>query len=151
MHDPAHDPRVRVYVGRRDVGRRSDHLLHLLHEEGRDLEQVPLGQRMRIAVDAALGATVRHIDDRRLPGHQVCQRRGMVLVHRRVITQATLHRSAGEVVLYTIALVGLQFAVFPLDGDAHLDGAVRRQQNRPDLVGQAEHVGGFVKIEMAFS
>jgi hypothetical protein len=75
----------------------------------------------------------------------------MVFVHRRVIAQSTFHRSTSHVVLNTEALVGLQFAVFPLDGDADLDGAARRQQDRPDLVRQAEHIGGLVEIEMAFS
>ena len=146
VHDPAHDRGVGVDVGRRDVRGRTDDFLHLLDEADRDLEQVPLGQGMRIAVDAALGPAVRHVHDRGLPGHQVGQRGSVVFVHRRVITQATLHRPAGEVVLYTVALVGLQFAVFPLDGDAHLDGAVRRQQNRPDLVGQSEHIGGAAGV-----
>jgi hypothetical protein len=151
VHDPAHDRGVGVDVGRRDVRGRTDDVFHPLDEAARDLEQVPLGQGTRITVDATLGTAVRHVHDRGFPGHQVCQRRGMIFIHRRMKAQATLHRPAGCVVLYTVALVGLQFAVFPLDSDAHLDGALRRQQNRPHLVGQAEHIGSFMKIEMAFS
>jgi len=151
VHDPPHDLGIGVDVGRRDVRVRTNDFLHLLDEADRDLEQVLLGQSMGIAIDAALGATVRHVHDRGFPGHQVGQRRGMLFIHRRMKTQATLHRAAGVVVLYTVTFIGLQFAVFAFDGDTHLDGAVRRQQNRPDLVGQSNHVGGFMKIEMAFS
>ena len=40
MHDPAHDLGVRVDIGRRNVSRRSDDLLHLLHKGNGDLEEV---------------------------------------------------------------------------------------------------------------
>jgi hypothetical protein len=121
VHDPAHDRGVGVDVGRRDVRGRTDDVFHPLDEAARDLEQVPLGQGTRITVDATLGTAVRHVHDRGFPGHQVCQRRGMIFIHRRMKAQATLHRPA------------------------------RRQQNRPHLVGQAEHIGGFMKIEMTIS
>jgi len=135
VHDPAHDLGVGVDVGRRDVGRRSDDLLHLLHKANGDLEQVPLGHRAGIAVDTALGAAIGNLDNGCLPGHEVGQRRGVIFIHRRVVAESSLHRAAGHVVLHPIAVVELELSVLPFDSDLHPHTAAGCQQDVPNFVG----------------
>ena len=60
----------------------------LLHKSSRDTLELKSAHLTRIAVDAPLGTAKRHVDDRGLPGHQIRQRRGVIFVHRGVVTEA---------------------------------------------------------------
>ncbi len=66
----------------------------------------------------------------------------MILVHRRVIAQAALHRPPCAAVLDAITQVMQQAAVVRLGNDLDPHDAVRRLEHGPQLRGQFEVIGG---------
>src|SRR3954452_14022484 len=69
VHEPGHRLRVGADVRRRDVARRPDYLLDLVHERARHRLQLVALTSAGVDVDATLGAAVGDAHDRGFPGH----------------------------------------------------------------------------------
>ena len=126
--------RVRVDVRRGDVERGADHLLDPRHEGAGDALELEPAHRRGVAVDAALRSAEGHVDDRRLPGHQVREGGRVVLVHGRVVPEPALARSAHGAVLHAVAREVQQVTVVVLRHDLDLHRSPRRQEDAADLV-----------------
>jgi len=123
IHNPSHDPRVRIYVRRRDVNGGADNFLDLAHEGSRDRVQFSFAQFFGVAIDSSLGTTERDIDHGRFPRHQVRQCSGVFLVDGGVVSQAAFHGTARFVVLHAKALMVEQLPVVALGDDLHFHDA----------------------------
>ena len=69
VHDPRHGLLVGVHVGRGDIALRADVVQDFRRVAPRDALQFALGELLRVADDAALGAAEGNVDHRAFPGH----------------------------------------------------------------------------------
>ena len=145
VHEPGHHLGVGAHVGSRDVPRRSEHLLDLVHERARDRLELALLELVRIHVDPALGAPVGDAGDRGLPGHQGGERAHLVEVDLGVEADASLVGAARAVVLDAVAGEDVDLPVAELDGHLNLHLAVGRAEHRRDVVAEPEPVRGPVE------
>ena len=141
---------IRVHVGGGNIQVGADDLLDTLDEGGGDPVEFRRTQLRRIAVDAALAAAERHVHHRGLPGHQVGQRRRVLLVHVRVVTQSALVRAAGVVVLHPVTEVVQQVAVITLGDQLHLHHPSRGEQDLAHRRRQVQCIGCFLEVVVAF-
>jgi hypothetical protein len=149
VHDPGHYVGIRVDVGRWNVDGGPDHFFALLDESSGyplDLESAHL---TRVAVDASLGAAEGYVDDGGLPGHQVRQGRGVIFVHRGVVTQTSFTGSTCVAVLDPEAGVMHQLPVVGFIDDVHFDDPIRGEKDLPHFGGQVQDVRGTVEVAVA--
>ena len=145
VHQPRHLGRTRAHVGRHDVAHRAEHLLQPVHHgPGGALE---LGRREApgVEVEPALGAAEGQARQRRLPGHPGRERAHAVQVDRRVVAQAPLVGPAGAVVLHAIGREQTETPVVQAEGHLRRDLAVGAAQHEPEVVVEAERVGGLAE------
>ena len=62
IEEPRHHRGVRAHVGRRDVALGTDELVNVIDEATREALELAGAERLRIALDAALGAAEGHVD-----------------------------------------------------------------------------------------
>ena len=91
---------------------------------------------------------VREVDDGGLPGHQRRKRADLVHVDVGVKPQAPLHRTAGVVVLHSIADKRGDFAVVALDGDLNLDLPLGDDQQAPHILGQVDLIRSPIEVQL---
>ena len=103
VHHPRHHLGVGVDVGRGDVAVHAEHVADGVGEPPRHRLELAVAHAGRVDGDAALGATERQVEQRRLPRHQRRQGAHLVEVGGRVVADAALVRAAGAVVLHAVA------------------------------------------------
>jgi hypothetical protein len=135
-------------VGRGDVGVGTDHVVNFVDELAGDSFQLPAAKLGGADIDAAFGAAVGQIDQRRLPSHQRGQAADLVEVDFVVIAKSALHGSAGAIVLHAVADERTELAVVHLDGDLYLDFAAGSDEIGADAVGQLELVGSAMEVHL---
>jgi hypothetical protein len=59
----------------------------------------------------------------------------MILIHARMKSQATFHRTARIVVLHPVACKMQEFVLFAFNNNSHLDTATRTEQGVANLIG----------------
>ena len=117
VHEPRHDLRVGVDVGRRHVLLRSDDVDDLGGVAAGEGLEFALRHRGGVADDSALAAAERHLGHGALPGHPGRQRRDFVERDAGVVADAALGRAERDVVLHAVAGEDLDLAVVALDRD----------------------------------
>src|SRR5262249_46368896 len=120
--------------GRRNVARRPEHLLDLVHERARDPLELGLLELVGRTVHPALGAAERNARDGGLPRHQLSQRAHLVEVDLRAEPDRALVRPARAVVLHAIARVGVNAPVGERYRDLNLHLAVRGAEHLRNVV-----------------
>ena len=123
-----------------------DDRLQLRDEAAAEVLQLALAQLRRVDDHAALGAAVRQIDDRALPGHPHGEGADLVQRDGRRIADAALVGSAGVVVLHAIAGEGADAAVVHLHGEVDGELPFGALQAGQDALVQAEQRGGGVEL-----
>ena len=98
--------------------------------------------------DTALGAAVRQVRERALPGHPHRERLDLVDVGRRMEPEAALGGAASDVVLDAIALEHADAAVVHLHGEAHDQLAPNLTQHRAQPRREIEDLGGVVELAL---
>ena len=114
-------------IGRISLGVAAGHALELGH-----------GVLARVDRDAALGAAVRHVEQRALPGHPHRERAHLVEVDVGCVAQAALGRAAREVVLHAVADVEPALAVVHAQRHGHGQLAARGREHLVEAVVVAE-------------
>jgi hypothetical protein len=115
IHEPRHDLRRGIDVGRRHVFVGADDLDELGRVTARDAFEFVLGERRRIAGDAAFTAAERKVDHRALPGHPKCEGGDLIQGYARMVADAALCRTAREIVLHSIAGIDFELAGVALE------------------------------------
>ena len=147
VHHPGHHLGVGVDVGGRDVARRAEDLLDLVHEGAGDRSAARSdSSRSAGTVDPALGAAEGDVRDGRLPGHQRGEGADLIDVDLGVVADAALVGAACTVVLDPVAREGVDLAVGELHRDLDGDLAVRGPEDGADVVGQLEALDGPVEV-----
>jgi len=146
VHHPGHHLRVGVDVRRRDVAVGADELADAIDELPRDVLELVLGELIAGAVDSALRSAERNVDDGRLPAHQRGERPDLVEVDGLVVAHAALVGPPSRVVLHAITTEDMHVPVAQANGDLNRDLAVGRGEHRPDVVVEAEVVGGDIEV-----
>src|ERR1035441_1962552 len=123
VHDPRHDLRRGIDVGRRDVLFRTDE-----RQDGRRISpghafQFTHRHFFRVAGHAALAAAEGNIHHGALPRHPRGQRFHLIHGYVGVVAYAALGRTARGAVLHTVAFEANGFAGVHPDGDAHAEDA----------------------------
>ena len=103
-----------------------------------------LAELGRIALDAALGAAERKVQQGVFPRHQGGEGADFVEIGKGVVADATLVGASGSVMLDPVAVENLDGAVVHADG--HLDSkfAPGAAEHLPQPVGQVEAISGAV-------
>src|SRR5690606_17720122 len=97
-------------------------------------------ERGRVALDAALGAAVGHVDERRLPGNQAGEGANLVQIDVGVVAQAALEGAAGVVVLDAVAAEVADGTIIHLDDELHFELPFGGDQEFSISLGQAQQV-----------
>jgi hypothetical protein len=105
------EPPTRPDVGGGDVLLRADLVDDLGRVPPGHAFQLSDGELLRVALDAALGATERNPHQRALPGHPHRERPHLVERDVGVVADTALRRAARDVVGDTVALEDLDVAV----------------------------------------
>ena len=147
IHDPSHRLGRGAHVGGRDIDIGAEEFVDCIDESAREPLQLPVGELGGIDGDASFGAAVGNVDNRRLPRHQGCQPPHLLQVDLRMVTQASLHRAPGVVVLHAIADVGEEFSGVEFHRNLHLHLAAGGEEQLPHVGGEIELVGGPVEID----
>ena len=146
VHDPGHHLRIGTHVGSGDVLVGPDHVVDLLDELAGQSLHLPARELVGVAVDAPLGPAERQIDQRRLPGHQAGQRPGFIHVDGRMVAQAPFERTAGIVVLHSVADEVADLPGIELDHDLDADLAIGRDHERSDVFRKVEAIRRLLEV-----
>ena len=148
VHHPGHRLSVgtQVRCGNITVGR----------QEVRDVQgvaasepvQLPDAQAARVALNAALGASVGKLHQGRFPGHQRGQGPHLVQVRRGMIPHAPFVWPAGAVVLNPVPAEHLNSPIVHPNWDLYLKLAPGPPQHISEATGQIEPFGSPVKKEV---
>ena len=125
IHHPGHDLFVGVDVGRGDVLAGADDDPDLAGVAARQAFQFTAGQLTRIDADAALRATIRHVDCRVLDRHPGRQRHHLGQGHVLVKTHPALAGTTGNIVLHAIAFEVHDATVIHFDRHIHHQNPLR--------------------------
>ncbi len=146
--NPRHLALAGAVVGRRHVDAGADEvLLHqLVRVAPRDALELLDGVLLRIDLDAALGAAVRHVHDRALVGHERRQGHHLLLVHVRRVADAALGRQLVMAVLDAPAVDDLDRAVGAPEREVEAVDAVAAANLCQQAFGVVGEAGGVVEV-----
>ena len=121
VHHPCHDLGIGADIRGGDV--------LVGAEKGEDLRYVASGnaleftrtQQFGVDCDSTLGPTEGKVHERSLEGHRSSQGNGFIAVYRRVVAQAALAWTAGDVVLHAPAGEAHACAVVTSNGNRHFE------------------------------
>ncbi len=150
VHDPRHDLRVGVDVGRRNIHLGADHPGDLSGVAAREPLQLGHRELRRIEDDAALAAAEGDVHHGALPRHPHRQRPHLVERDMLVVADAALGRAAIGVVLHTIAGEDLNGAVVHAHGEANGNLTLGLAQDGAHRLGQIETLGGGIELLNGF-
>src|SRR6185295_18607952 len=148
VHDPRHDLRVGVDVGRGNVLLRPDDDGDLVRVAPGHALQLVEREHLGIHLDPALGAVVGQVDYRAFPGHPGGERLHLVEGHLGMEADASLGGPARYVVLHAVALDDLPGAVVHLERDRNDQGAPGDPELQADPVLQLERFGRDVELPL---
>ena len=146
VHEPRHDLRGGADVGRRDILIGPDDLDQFGGVAAGDALEFGGGKLVGIARHPALGAAVRQVDRRALPGHPEGQGRYFVQGHPGMVADAALGRPAGEAVLNAIPGIYSSCPRVADERDRKNDLPLRPGEQRPDAPVQVQHARRFVEV-----
>ena len=145
VHHPGHRLRVGAEVGSRDVPVDRDEMLNAGRVPSRQTVELAHAQRAGVALDAALGAAERDIDQRGLPGHERREGADLFLISLRVVPHASLVRSPHAVVLDPVAIEHFERSVVHPDRDRDVQLPPRASEQAADAVSQSQTLGGPIE------
>jgi hypothetical protein len=134
VEDPGHDARVGAYVGGRDVLLRADLVDDLRGVSAGHLHQFAARHPLRVADDAALGASEGDPHQGALPGHPHRERLHLVDGDVGVVPDPALRGSARDVVRDAEALERLDLAVVHHDRDRDGHGLLALLEDADEIL-----------------